>query len=81
MTERSPDTAVDEDFWVYENWTVHTATVHHGWCRSCNHGAGQFVGGKTRHGGWHGRYATEAEANSAPIRANSMLRNCGTCME
>lgn len=68
------------DFWVYENWTVHVANVHHGWCDSCKHGAGQFGGGTTRNGGWHGPYPSEVEARSAPIRANSMLRNCGTCM-
>jgi hypothetical protein len=68
------------DFWVYENWTVHVANVHHGWCDSCNHGAGQFGGGTTRNGGWHGPYRFEAEARSAPIRASSMLRDCGACM-
>lgn len=69
-----------EDFWVYEDWTVHTATVHHGSCGSCNHGAGQFGGGVTKSGGWRGPFATAADARAANIRANSMLRDYGTCM-
>jgi hypothetical protein len=69
-----------DDYYVYENWVVHTAVVHHGWCRSCNHGAGQFGGGTTKNGKWHGPYQTEDMARAAPIRASSMLRDCGTCM-
>ena len=68
------------DFWVYENWTVHTATVHHGWCYSCNHGTGRFGQGSTRNGRWHGPYGSDTAARSAPLRANSMLRDCVLCM-
>jgi len=68
------------EFWLYENWTVHTATLHRGDCQWCNHGAGQFGGGETRNGKWHGPYSSESAARSAPIRVNSMLRDCGSCM-
>lgn len=68
------------DFWVYENWTVRVAHVHHGWCDSCNHGAGQSDGGPSRNGGWHGPYPSEEAAKSAPIRVDSLFRDCGSCM-
>lgn len=69
------------EFWVYENWTVHVATLHRGDCRSCNHGTGQFCGGETRNGKWHGRYDSEEAARSAPLKPRSMLRDCASCME
>jgi hypothetical protein len=69
------------DFWVYEDKTVHTATVHHGYCRSCNHGAGQWGRRNERESTWHGPYRSDRLARrSAPIRANSMFRDCGSCM-
>jgi hypothetical protein len=68
------------DYWVYEDMTVHTATVHRGDCRNCKHGAGQWGSRDQRASRWLGPYNSEAAARSAPIRANSMLRDCGTCM-
>ena len=68
------------DFYVYEDITVHTATVHHGDCRWCNHGAGQWGSRNERESTWHGPYGSESAARSAPIRANSMFRDCGSCM-
>ena len=40
------------DFWVYEDRIVRVGHVHHGWCDSCNHGAGQFGGSAAGNGGW-----------------------------
>jgi F-type H+/Na+-transporting ATPase subunit beta len=73
-------TAANSDFWVYEDMTVHTATVHHGDCRWCNHGAGQWGRRNERESTWRGPYSSESAARSAPIRANSMFRDCGSCM-
>jgi hypothetical protein len=69
------------EFWVYENWTVHVATLHRGDCRSCSHGAGQSGGGETRNGKWHGRYDSQEAARLAPLKPRSMLRDCASCME
>ena len=73
-------TETNSDFYVYEDMTVHTATVHHGDCRWCNHGTGQRGSRDEHTNTWHGPYSSESAARSAPIRANSMLRDCGSCM-
>ena len=67
-------------WWVYEDKTVHTATVHHGYCPYCNNGHGRGAGRNERESTWHGPYASEAEAKAAPIRTNSMFRDCGSCI-
>lgn len=64
-------------FWVYEDMTVHTATVHCGDCQYCNHGAGMGRGRIERDSRWLGPYNSEGDIRSAPIRGNSMLRKCG----
>jgi hypothetical protein len=73
-------TDTTNDFWVNEDKIVHTATVHHGCCGSCNHGRGQWGRRDERASTWHGPYSSESAARSAPIRANSMFRDCGSCM-
>jgi hypothetical protein len=56
------------------------ATVHHGYCPSCNHGGGQWGRRDERASTWHGPYSSEGEARSALIRGNSMFRECGSRM-
>lgn len=65
------------DYWIYEDMTVHTATVHRGDCSYCNHGAGMGHGRDEHANRWLGYYGSEHEIRSAPIQANSMLRKCG----
>lgn len=67
-------------WWVYEDKMVHTATVHHSYCPHCNNGRGHGAGRNECESTWHGPYASEADAKTAPIRANSMFRDCGSCM-
>ena len=69
------------EFWVYENWTVQKAVLHRGGCGSCNHGRGIWGGGKTPNGKWHGPYASEELAKSAPIQPQREIRGCGLCMK
>lgn len=69
------------EYWVYEDMTVHTATVHRADCRYCNNGAGMGRGRIAQDSRWHGAYASVPAARLAPIRANSMLRDCGVCMK
>ena len=64
-------------YWIYEDKTVHTATVHRADCQYCNHGAGKGYGRIERDSQWHGPYGSEDGIRTAPIRANSMLRRCG----
>lgn len=68
---------ISDDYWVYEDMTVHTATVHRGDCQYCNHGAGMGRGRIERDSRWLGPHSAEDEIRSASIRANSMLRKCG----
>jgi F-type H+-transporting ATPase subunit beta len=69
------------DYWIYEDMTVHTATVHRADCRYCNHGAGMGRGRIAQDSRWLGPYNSMRAAQQAPVRANSMLRNCGICMK
>jgi hypothetical protein len=65
-------------YWIYEDMTEHTATVHREDCRYCNHGAGMGRGRDERASRWLRRNSgSEDEIRSAPIRANSMFRKCG----
>jgi hypothetical protein len=68
-------------YWIYEDMTVHTATVHRADCRYCNHGAGIGRGRIERDSRWLGSYGSVRAAKRAPIKASSMLRNCGICMK
>jgi F-type H+/Na+-transporting ATPase subunit beta len=70
------------EYWVYEDMLNHTATMHHGDCRYCNHGAGMGRGRIESDSRWLGPYdSTRTAKRRAPIRPNSMLRNCGVCMK
>ena len=73
------DAQVDT-WWVYEDKTASSATIHQGSCGYCNNGQGRGIGRNLK-SAWYGPYASEAEANTAPIRAKSMFRNCNSCMK
>jgi len=68
------------DYWIYEDMVTHTATMHRADCRYCNHGAGMGRGRNERENRWLGPYDSARAAKRAPIQANSMLRDCGVCM-
>ena len=65
-------------YWIYEDMTVHTATVHRGDCRYCNHGSGMGRGRIKRDSRWLPcEGSSEQEIRSVGIQPNSMLRKCG----
>jgi len=68
------------EFWVYEDMVVHTATTHRADCRYCNSGQGQWGARDERASTWHGPYSSKGAAKSAPIKTNSLPRDCGTCL-
>jgi F-type H+/Na+-transporting ATPase subunit beta len=66
-------------YWVYEDMVVHPATVHQADCRYCNDGAGMGRGRIESDSHWLGPYKSARVAKQAPVRVNSMFRNCGVC--
>ena len=64
------------EYWIYEDMTVHTATVHRADCPYCNHGAGMGHGRDESASRWLPCSSQEV-ISSAPIKANSILRKCG----
>jgi hypothetical protein len=60
------------DYWIYEDMTVHTATVHRGDCRYCNYCVGMGRGRIERDSRWLGPYnSADVARSSAPIKENS----------
>ena len=65
------------EYWIYEDMTVHTATVHRGDCSYCNHGAGMGHGRNEHASRWRRcNSGSESDIRSVRIRPNSMLRKC-----
>lgn len=65
------------EYWIYEDMTVHTATVHRADCRYCNHGAGMRQRRDESASRWLPCGGSQDAIRSAPIRGNSILRKCG----
>jgi hypothetical protein len=66
------------EYWIYEDFVVHTATVHRGECPYCNHGQGRGHGRDPRGSHWIlCSSASENVIRSALTRDNSLLRKCG----
>ncbi len=65
-------------YWIYEDFVVHTATVHRGECRYCNYGQGRGHGRDPQGSHWIPcASAAENVIRSALTRDNSLLRKCG----
>lgn len=66
------------EYWIYEDFVVHTATVHRGECSYCNHGQGRGHGRDPHGSHWIPcGSVSENVIRSALTRDNSLLRKCG----
>jgi hypothetical protein len=64
-------------YWIYEDFVVHTATVHRGECRYCNHGQGRGHGRDPSGSRWTScSSASENAIRPVLTRNNSLLRKC-----
>jgi hypothetical protein len=67
------------EYWVYENWTVQTSTIHYGSCSFCNHGAGTHGTTNQKNGRWHGPLPSTAAADELAQGTGRSVRRCGSC--
>jgi len=67
------------DYWVYENGTVQTSTIHYGSCSFCRHGAGTHGTTNEKNGGWHGPFLSMAAADAKAHDTGRSVRRCGAC--
>ncbi len=68
-----------DDYWVYENWTMQTSTIHEGSCHSCNHGKGTHGTTNEKNGRWHGPFLSMAAAEARAQDTGRSVRRCGNC--
>jgi hypothetical protein len=72
---------MQQQYWVYENWTHDRARVHKSECTFCNDGRGVHAEViDKRNGTWHGPYADRAAAfNDAVKTGRASNRGCAVC--
>lgn len=67
-------------YYVYDNWTINKARVHHASCSYCNDGRGIHSNPSGKNSKWHGPFDTVTEADA---KAHSLRRvitdHCKSC--